>query len=80
MGMPAGACGLQLWLIFQSLSQIVGMWPQTWQNVIQNCGVTMWGHARDSLTREAIEKLGGVTTVSSRSRGCRLIFAPANPW
>ncbi len=79
MGMAAGACGLQLWLIYQSLSQIIGMWPNTWQNVIQNCGVMMWGRARDNETREQISKLGGITTVTSRSRGVSIDLRTGEP-
>jgi len=79
MGMAAGACGLQLWLIYQSLSQLIGMWPHTWQNVIQNCGVMMWGRARDNETREQISKLGGITTVTSRSRGVSIDLRTGEP-
>jgi type IV secretion system protein VirD4 len=68
MGMAAGACGLTIWCVLQDISQLIGMFPRTWQTFIQNCGVTMWGRARDPETREVISKLGGVTTVLSPSR------------
>jgi type IV secretion system protein VirD4 len=68
MGMAAGACGLTIWCVLQDISQLMGMFPRTWQTFIQNCGVTMWGRARDNETREIISKLGGLTTVLSRSR------------
>jgi len=68
MGMAAGACGLQLWLVVQSISQIVGMFPNSWSNLIQGCGATMWFGARDHETRKVISDLAGVTEVMSRSR------------
>jgi len=68
MGMAAGACGLTIWCVLQDISQLMGMFPRTWQTFIQNCGVTMWGRARDNETREIISKLAGVTTVLSPSR------------
>jgi type IV secretion system protein VirD4 len=68
MGMAAGAAGLQLWCVLQDISQLRGMFPQTWETFIQNCGVTMWFGARDQSTREYISKLSGATEVMSRSR------------
>jgi type IV secretion system protein VirD4 len=68
MGMAAGACGLTIWCVLQDISQLQGMFPKTWQTFIQNCGVTMWGRARDPETRRVISLLGGTTTVMSRSR------------
>jgi type IV secretion system protein VirD4 len=68
MGMAAGAAGLQLWCVLQDLSQLKGMFPQTWETFIQNCGVTTWFGARDQTTREYVSKLSGTTEVLSRSR------------
>ena len=68
MGMAAGAAGLQLWCVLQDLSQLKGMFPQTWETFIQNCGVTTWFGARDETTREYVSKLSGVCEVLSRSR------------
>ena len=68
MGMAAGAAGLQLWCVIQSISQLVSMFPKSWTVFIQGCGVTMWGRARDHETREIISRLGGVTTILSGSR------------
>ncbi len=60
-GMGAGAAGLHLWGILQDLSQLKGMFPDTWETFIQNCGVTMWFGARDQTTREYVSKLSGTT-------------------
>ena len=72
MGMAAGAAGLQLWCVLQDLSQLKGMFPQTWETFIQNCGVTTWFGARDQTTREYVSKLSGTTEVISRSRSVSL--------
>ena len=68
MGMAAGAAGLQLWCVLQDLSQLKGMFPNTWETFIQNCGVTTWFGARDQTTREYVSKLSGISEVLSRSR------------
>jgi type IV secretion system protein VirD4 len=68
MGMAAGAAGVQLWCALQDLSQLIGMFPKTWETFIQNCGVTTWFGARDQTTREYVSKLAGATEVLSRSR------------
>jgi type IV secretion system protein VirD4 len=67
-GMAAGAAGLQIWAVYQDVSQIMNQFSKTWQTVIQNSGVTMWFGARDQQTRETVSKLAGVTEVISRSR------------
>jgi len=68
MGMAAGAAGLQLWCVLQDLSQLKGMFVNTWETFIQNCGVTLWFGARDQTTREYVSKLSGTTEVLSQSR------------
>lgn len=68
MGMAAGAAGLQLWCVLQDLSQLQGMFRDTWETFIQNCGVTMWFGARDQTTREYVSKLSGITEGLSLSR------------
>jgi type IV secretion system protein VirD4 len=68
MGMAAGAAGLQLWCVLQDLSQLKGMFVNTWETFIQNCGVTMWFGARDETTREYVSKLSGITEGLSLSR------------
>jgi type IV secretion system protein VirD4 len=67
-GMAAGAAGLIMWGILQDLSQLKGMFPDTWETFIQNCGVTMWFGARDQTTQEYVSKLSGTCEVLSRSR------------
>jgi len=68
MGMAAGAAGLQLWCVLQDLSQLKGMFPQTWETFIQNCGVTTWFGARDQTTREYVSQLSGTSGALSISR------------
>lgn len=68
MGMAAGAAGLQLWCVLQDLSQLKGMFVNTWETFIQNCGVTMWFGARDQTTRDYVSKLSGITEGLSQSR------------
>lgn len=67
MGMGAGAAGIQLWCLFQDINQVRGMFKDTWETFIQNCGVTMWFGARDQSTREYVSKLAGTCEVISRS-------------
>ncbi|HVP46107.1 MAG TPA: type IV secretory system conjugative DNA transfer family protein [Bryobacteraceae bacterium] len=69
MGMAAGAAGLQLWCVLQDLSQLKGMFPQTWETFIQNCGATLWFGARDQTTRTYVSALAGTREVVSRSHG-----------
>lgn len=69
MGMAAGAAGLQLWCVLQDLSQLKGMFPQTWETFIQNCGVSTWLSARDHTTRDYVSRLSGTCEVLTRSRG-----------
>ena len=68
MGMGAGAAGIQLWCLFQDISQIRGMFKDTWETFIQNCGVTMWFGAKDHSTREYVSKLAGTTEKLTYSR------------
>jgi len=68
-GMAAGAAGLQLWCVLQDLSQLKGMFPQTWGTFIQNCGTTTWFGARDQTTRDYVSRLSGTCEVLTRSRG-----------
>jgi type IV secretion system protein VirD4 len=67
LGMAAGAAGLQLWCVLQDLSQLKGMYPQTWETFIQNCGVTTWC-ARDQTTCDYVSHLSGTCEVLTRSR------------
>lgn len=69
MGMAAGAAGLQLWCVLQDLSQLKGMFPQTWETFIQNTGVATWFGARDQTTRDYVSRLSGACEVLTRSRG-----------
>lgn len=69
MGMAAGAAGLLLWCVLQDLSQLKGMFPQTWETFIQNCGVTTWMGLRDQTSRDYVSRLSGTCEVLTRSRG-----------
>ena len=68
-GMAAGACGLQILAVYQSVSQIVNQFPKTWSNIIQNSGVTLWWACNDHQTRKVVSELAGVTEVIGASRG-----------
>ena len=68
-GMAAGACGLQILAVYQSVVQIMQQFSRSWQNVIANCGVTMWFASRDQQTRQTVSDLAGVTSVLTHSRG-----------
>jgi len=67
-GMAAGAAGLQIWCVFQNISQLKGMFEKTWTTFLQNCGVSMWFASRDPETQDVVSKLGGATEVVTRSR------------
>lgn len=79
MGMAAGAAGLQLWCVLQDLSQLKGMFPQTWETFIQNCGVTLWFGARDQTTREYVSKLAGTCEVVVPARSVNIDHHTGEP-
>jgi type IV secretion system protein VirD4 len=79
MGMAAGAAGLQLWCVLQDLSQLKGLFPNTWETFIQNCGVTTWFGARDESTREYVSKLSGTCEVLSQSRSVTIDHLTGEP-
>lgn len=79
MGMAAGAAGLQLWCVLQDLSQLKGMFPNTWETFIQNCGVTTWFGARDQTTREYVSKLSGTCEVLSQTRSVNIDHKTGEP-
>jgi type IV secretion system protein VirD4 len=79
MGMAAGAAGLQLWCVLQDLSQLKGMFPDTWETFIQNCGVTTWFGARDQTTREYVSKLSGTCEVVVPSRSVSIDHRTGEP-
>ena len=68
-GMAAGAAGLQLWAVYQDVSQIMAQFKTTWQTMVQNSGAAMYFGVRDQQTAEFVSKQCGVTEVLSRSRG-----------
>src|SRR5271157_362635 len=79
MGMAAGAAGIQLWCVLQDLSQLKGMFVNTWETFIQNCGVTMWFGARDQTTRDYCSKLSGTCEVLSCSRSITIDRCTGEP-
>jgi type IV secretion system protein VirD4 len=58
MSMSAGF-GVQLWPIFQDLSQLSGLYPQTWETFLANAGVRMFFTPRDQKTSEYLSSLCG---------------------
>jgi type IV secretion system protein VirD4 len=67
-GMAAGACGLQILAIYQSVSQIVNQFSNTWNNIIQNSGIKMFFWCRDHISRQTVSDLSGVMEVITQSR------------
>jgi type IV secretion system protein VirD4 len=67
-GMISGAAGLVIWGVLQSLVQLQGMYPKTWETFVQNAGVSQWFGANDQTTREYISKLAGTCDVVVPSR------------
>jgi type IV secretion system protein VirD4 len=78
-GMAAGAAGLQIWAVYQDVSQLMNQFGKGWQTIIQNCGVTLWFGARDQATREAVSKLAGVTEVPVRNRSVSVDHRTGEP-
>lgn len=78
-GMAAGAAGVQLWAVYQDVSQIMNQFGKSWQTIVQNCGVTLWFGARDQVTRETVSKLAGVTEVLTRSRSVTIDHETGEP-
>jgi type IV secretion system protein VirD4 len=69
MGMASGAANLIVWGILQSLVQLQGMFPTTWEVFIQGCALTTWFGVRDETSREYVSKLSGACEILTRSRG-----------
>ena len=68
-GMAAGAAGLQIFAIYQDVSQIITqMGKSSYSTVIQNCGATLWFGAKDQVTRETVSQLSGTAEVITSSR------------
>ena len=68
--------GFAEWCVLQDLSQLKGLFPNTWETFIQNCGVTIWFGARDESTREYVSKLSGTCEVLSQSRSVTIDRGP----
>jgi type IV secretion system protein VirD4 len=71
VGMGAGAAGVQLFCIYQSLVQLKSQF-KSWESFIQSCGVTAWWGCRSETDREYVSKLGGITEVLTRTRSVGL--------
>lgn len=67
-GMAAGAASLQLWAVYQDVSQIMAQFKTSWQTMVQNSGAAMYFGVRDQQTAEFVAKQCGVTEVLSHSR------------
>jgi type IV secretion system protein VirD4 len=70
LGIGAGL-GLQLWPIFQDLSQVRDLYPRRWESFLGCAGVQMFFAPREFNTSEEVSKLCGDTTVTvmSSSKG-----------
>jgi type IV secretion system protein VirD4 len=71
-GMISGAAGLIIWGVVQSIVQLQGMFPKTWQVFVQNAGVFMAFASRSESDREFVSKLAGTCEVVTRSRNANL--------
>ncbi len=60
MGMAAGF-GIQLWPILQDLSQLSGLYPQTWETFLSNAGVRRFFGPRDEKTSNYLSGQCGQT-------------------
>jgi len=67
-GMAAGAAALQLWAVYQDVSQIMAQFKTTWQTMVQNSGAAMYFGIRDHASAEFVAKQAGITEVLSCSR------------
>jgi type IV secretory pathway TraG/TraD family ATPase VirD4 len=68
-GMAAGAAALQLWAVYQDVSQIMAQFKTPgWQTMVQNSGAAMYFGIRDQQTAEFVSKQCGITDVLSRSK------------
>ena len=67
-GMAAGAAALQLWAVYQDVSQIMSQFKTPgWQTMIQNSGAAVYFGIRDQQTAEFVSKQCGITEVLSCS-------------
>jgi type IV secretion system protein VirD4 len=78
-GMAAGAAGLQLFLVYQGLSQMIAQFGKSFQTIIQNSGVSIWFSGRDQETREYVSKLAGVTEVLNANRSVTIDTVTGEP-
>ena len=67
MGMAAGY-GVQLWPVLQDLSQLSGLYPQTWETFLSNAGVRMFFSPRDEKTSDYLSGQCGRTERRSISK------------
>jgi type IV secretion system protein VirD4 len=67
-GMAAGAASLQLWAVYQDVSQIQSQFKTCWSTMIQNSGTAAYFGIRDYQSSEFVSRQCGVTEVISASR------------
>ncbi|MBV8844969.1 MAG: type IV secretory system conjugative DNA transfer family protein, partial [Bryobacterales bacterium] len=67
-GMIAGAAGLQMWAVYQDISQLMSQFRSCWQTILANCGTALFFGVRDQQTADYVSKMCGVTEVISNSR------------
>jgi type IV secretory pathway TraG/TraD family ATPase VirD4 len=78
-GMAAGAASLQLWAVYQDVSQIMAQFKTGWQTMVQNSGTAMYFGVRDQQTAEFVAKQCGVTEVLSHSRSVSIDVRTGEP-
>lgn len=65
-GLMAGF-GIQLWGIVQDLSQLEGLYRNSWQTFVSNSGVLQYFGSRDRKTAEYFSALSGMQTIEKTS-------------
>jgi type IV secretion system protein VirD4 len=78
-GMAAGAAALQLWAVYQDVSQIQAQFRTAWQTIVQNSSPTIYFGIRDVATAEFVSKQCGITDVLSRSKSVSFDLRSGEP-
>jgi type IV secretion system protein VirD4 len=76
LGMGAGM-GVQLWTVWQSLTQISDIYGQGWEAFLGCAGVRQFFRPTDHFTAQYISQLCGVTTIETQSAGQH--YTPPSP-
>jgi type IV secretion system protein VirD4 len=78
-GMACGAANLQLWAVYQDVSQIMAQFKTGWQTMVQNSGTAMFFGIRDQQTAEFVSKQCGITEVLSQQKSVSIDLRTGEP-